>query len=99
MLQRDKKPRLTCAITGFSSLGSFRSQSTRKESRFQLQKFGNQSSRESAQVIFEINWNGTNNETKIHNNNNNNNNNIQMFIQGVHHAINGLTGVPVVKKS
>ena len=31
--------------------------------------------------------------------NNNNNNNIQMFIQGVHHAINGLTGVPVVKKS
>ena len=30
---------------------------------------------------------------------NNNNNNIQMFIQGVHRAINGLTGVPVVKKS
>ena len=29
----------------------------------------------------------------------NNNNNIQMFIQGVHRAINGLTGVPVVKKS
>ena len=31
--------------------------------------------------------------------NNNNNNNIQMFIQGVHRAINGLTGVPVVNKS